>query len=129
VSSGNPFTIGFRAARANLLPGLVIQALMVALVLAYYFFPPSRDAFRLLAAAKGQWGYAFSFASAVVAGAVLPVIFKIVFLQRGRVTRADFEDLLFLAVFWGIDGTVLDAFYRLQAMIFGAHADFPTVFK
>jgi hypothetical protein len=129
VSSGNPFTVGFRAARANLVPGLIIQALMVALVLAYYFFPPSRDCFRFLAAAKGHWGYAFSFASAVFAGAVLPVIFKIAVFQRGRVTRADFEDLLFLALFWGFDGTVLDGFYRLQAMIFGAHADFPTVFK
>jgi hypothetical protein len=129
VSSGNPFTIGFRAARANLLPGLIIQALMVALVLAYYFFPPSRGCFQFLAEAKARWGYGFSFASAVVAGAVLPVIFKIAVFGGGRVTRADFEDLLFLAVFWGLDGAVLDGFYRLQAMIFGAHADFPIVFK
>ncbi len=129
LSKENPFSIGFRAARANLIPGLIIQALMVALVLAYYFFPPSHAAFQALAAAKGRWGYGFSFASAVVAGAVLPVIFKITVLQRGRVTRADFADLLFLALFWGVDGVILDSFYRLQAVIFGAHADFPTVCK
>ena len=129
VSTGNPFSIGFRAARANLIPGLIIQAMMVALVLAYYFFPPSRSAFHALAVAKGQWGYAFSFGSAVVAGAVLPIIFKIAILQRGRVTRQNLPELLFLALFWGLDGTVLDAFYRLQAIVFGAHADFPTVFK
>ncbi len=125
----NPFAIGFRAARANLVPGLIIQALMVAMVLAYYFFPPSRAAFQFLAAAKGRWGYAFSFTSAVIAGAVLPVIFKITILQRGRVIRADFADLLFLAVFWGMDGTILDGFYRLQAHIFGAGADFSIVLK
>jgi len=129
VSTGNPFSIGFRAARANLIPGLIIQAMMVALVLAYYFFPPSRAFFQTLAVAKGQWGYAFSFASAVIAGAVLPVIFKITVLQRGRVTRADFADLLFLAIFWGVDGVVLDSFYRFQSIIFGAHADFSTVSK
>jgi hypothetical protein len=129
VSSGNPFTIGFRAARANLLPGLIIQALMIGLVAAYYFFPPSRGCFQLLAEAKGRYGYAFSFCSAVVAGAVLPVIFKITLFGRGRATRADVADLLFLAVFWGIDGTILDGFYRLQAILFGAHADLPIVFK
>jgi hypothetical protein len=129
LSTENPFFIGFRAARANLIPGLIIQALMIAMVLAYYFFPPSRSCFEFLAVAKGQWGYGFSFASAVIAGAVLPVIFKITILQHGRVTRADFEDLLFLAVFWGLDGVVLDGFYRLQALVFGAHADFPTVAK
>jgi hypothetical protein len=127
--SGNPFAIGFRAARANLVPGLIIQALMVAMVLAYYFFPPSRAAFQFLAAAKGRGGYAFSFASAVFAGAVLPVIFKIAVFRRGRVIRADFADLLFLAVFWGIDGTILDGFYRLQAHIFGAGAEFSIVLK
>jgi hypothetical protein len=129
VSTGNPFSIGFRAARANLVPGLIIQALMVALVLAYYFFTPSHAAFQALAAAKSHGGYAFSFASAVIAGAFLPVLFKIIVLHRCRVTRADFADLLFLAVFWGIDGTVLDGFYRLQALVFGGHADFATVAK
>jgi hypothetical protein len=129
LSTENPFLIGFRAARANLVPGLIIQALMIAMVLAYYFFPPSHALFEFLAFSKGRWGYGFSFGSAVIAGAVLPVLFKITVLNRGRVRRGDFYDLLFLAVFWGLDGMVLDGFYRLQARIFGAHADFPTVFK
>ena len=129
MSSGNPFSVGFRAARANLVPGLIIQAVMVALVLAYYFFPPSRSWFQVLAAAKARWGYAFSFTSAVIAGAVLPVLLKIAIVQRGRVTRANLPDLLFLGIFWGIDGVILDGFYRFQAVLFGAHADFPTVFK
>lgn len=111
------------------MPGLVIQAVMAAMVLAYYFLPSSRGWFEALAAAKGRWGYGFSFVSAVVAGAVLPVVLKIAIVQRGRVTRDDLPDLLFLAVFWGIDGTVVDGFYRLQAAVFGAHADFATVFK
>ena len=125
----SPFTIGFRAARANLLPGLLIQALMVALVLAYYWMPASRSAFQALASAKAQWGYAFSFVVSVIAGAVLPISLKIILLQRGRPSRADLAEFLFLLVFWGIDGTIVDAFYRFQALIFGAHPDLATIVK
>ena len=129
VSSGNPFSAGFRAARANLIPGLVIQALMVSLVLLYYFYPPARSWFRTLAVAKAHWGYAFAFCSAVVAGALLPILLKCLTLQRGRFTRANFSELLFLAIFWGCDGLIIDGFYRFQAVIFGAQADFPIVLK
>ena len=129
MSSGNPFSIGFRAARANLIPGLIIQALMIALVSAYYLYPPAYSWFQFLALAKSQWGFGFSFVSAVIAGAILPMIFQVAVLRGGRLARTDFSDLLFLALFWGLDAVVLDSFYRFQAVLFGAHADFPTVLK
>lgn len=129
MSSGNPFSAGFRAARANLIPGLVIQVLMVLLVLVYYFLPSARSWFQLLAAAKGQWGYGFSFAASLIAGALLPVLLKTITVQRGRFSRADLSELLFLCIFWGADGVIIDAFYRFQAVIFGSHADFPIVLK
>jgi len=129
VSSGNPFSIGFRAARANLLPGLIIQGMMIGLVLGYYFWPPSRGCFEYLAAAKGRWGYGFSFCSSVVAGAVLPIVFKIAVLEKGRVTRGDLPDFLFLAAFWGMEGMIVDGLYRFQGVMFGSHVDLPTVVK
>jgi len=133
VSSGNPFSIGFRAARANVVPGLIIQAAMIAVVLAYYFLPASASWFQAVAAAKGRWGYGFSFGSSIFAGAVLPILFKVTLLRKGRLTRAelraDLAELIFLALFWGVEGMIADAFYRFQAMLFGAHADFSTVLK
>ena len=129
MSSGNPFSAGFRAARANLIPGLVIQVLMVLLVLAYYCFPPAHGWFASLAAAKERWGYGFSYTSSVIAGAILPVLLTIAVVQRGRLNRGDLSGLVFLCLFWGMDGVIIDAFYRLQAVIFGAHADFSIVFK
>jgi hypothetical protein len=129
VSYDNPFSAGFRAARANLVPGLIIQVLMVLMVLAYYFFPPAHSWFEALAVAKGRWGYAFSYLSSVVAGAVLPFALTITVVQRGRVTRGDLAGFLFLCLFWGMDGVIIDGFYRLQAVIFGAHADLPVVVK
>ena len=125
----NPFSAGLRSARANLLPGLVIQLLMIALVAAYYFFPPSRSCFQVLAMAKARWGYGFSFFVSIIAGALLPAIFKAAVLRRVRVSRGDWSEFVFLCLFWGVDGVLIDGFYRLQAGVFGAHADFPTVFK
>lgn len=127
--STNPFSAGFRAARANLVPGLLIQVLMVALVLVYYFVAPAHGWFQALAVAKAQWGYGFSFASAVVAGALLPTLLKWLTIQRGRFSRADLFELLFLCIFWGCDGMIIDCFYRFQAVIFGAQADFSVVCK
>ena len=102
---------------------------MVLMVLAYYFFPPARSWFEALAVAKGKWGYAFSYLSALVAGAVLPFALTIAVVQRGRVTRADMAGFVFLCLFWGLDGLIIDGFYRFQAVIFGAHADLPVVVK
>jgi len=102
---------------------------MVILVLLYYFSPPAHAWYQALAGAKARWGYGFSFLSALIAGAILPVLLKCVTVNRGRLSRADLSDLLFLALFWGVDGVIIDAFYRFQALIFGAHPDFPTVLK
>jgi len=123
VSSSNPFSIGFRAAKANLVTGLIIP------VLVYYFVPAARSLFLVLATAKSHWGYAFSFSSAVIAGGVLPVMLKVVLVQRGRFARANLSEMLFLAMFWGSEGLVVDSFYRLQAIMFGAQIDFFTVVK
>ena len=39
--SRTPLTIGWEAARANAIPGFVLQALMLSILLAYYFSPAS----------------------------------------------------------------------------------------
>ena len=90
--------------------GLIIQALMIAAVLVYYFVPAAQSWFLVLANAKSHWGYAFSLASAVIAGGVLPVMLRVAIVQRGRFTRADLSEMLFLAMFWGSEGLVVDAF-------------------
>jgi hypothetical protein len=127
--SGNPFSAGFRAARANLLPGLFIQALMVTMVVAYYAWLPARGWFQALAAAKAIGGFAFSFVSAVIAGAILPSVLKWLTLNRGKFSREDWAEFAFLCIFWGIDGTIIDVFYRFQGVIFGVRPDFPVVLK
>jgi hypothetical protein len=129
VPFANPFSAGIRAARVNLIPGLLVQVLMVALVLVYYSFTPARTWFQTLAFAKARWGYGFSFSSAVIAGAILPTLLKWITTQRSRFTRADLSLLGFVCLFWGVDGMVIDGFYRLQGLIFGVQPDFAVVLK
>lgn len=124
-----PWHAGLRAARANLVPGLCVQALMIATVLAYYHAPATREIFDTLAAWKSRWGYAYSSVSAILAGALIPELLRIVVFQKGRPERRNFGNFVFAAVFWGYSGIQVDALYRLQAFIFGNEADFVTVLK
>jgi len=121
--------VGLQAARANFLPGLIVQLVMLSVVLAYYFNEPARVWLAQLAAFKARWGYGFSFLSGAIAGGVLPELLAVAIFQRGRVRRENAGNLLFGILFWGLQGMVVDSLYRFQAVLFGAHVDFPTVAK
>ncbi|MDA7933290.1 hypothetical protein N9B58_00285, partial [bacterium] len=49
-----PWEAGLRAARANLLPGLILQLIMLALLLGYYFYPPTTELLNKLADLKAR---------------------------------------------------------------------------
>ncbi len=124
-----PLAVGLRAARANLVPALLIQAAVVTVVLAYYFWEPARAWLARLAELKREGGYLFSFASGVLAGGLLPELLTVAVFQKWRVRRENLGNLLFGACFWGLMGMMVDALYRAQAVAFGTEVDFATVFK
>jgi hypothetical protein len=124
-----PLSVGLRAARANLVPALVIQAAVVAVVLAYYFWEPARAWLARLAALKSEGGYLFSFVAGVLAGGLLPELLTVAVFQRWRVRRENLSSLVFGACFWGLMGMSVDALYRGQALVFGNGVDFATVCK
>jgi hypothetical protein len=121
--------VGLRAARANLMPGLVIQACVVALVLAYYFWEPARGWLSRLAEFKRGGGYLFSAASGVLAGGLLPEVLTVAAFQRWRAGRENLNNLFFGSCFWGLMAVVVDGFYRAQALLFGTGVDIATVLK
>lgn len=124
-----PWLAGLRAVRANLLPGLVVQGIMFALVLGYYLIPSTREPLDHLATLKEQWGYFYSSVSAILAGAVIPEILRIVVFQRGRPARRNIGNFLFAACYWGLSGMQVDWFYRMQGEWFGTAVEFGTVLK
>ena len=120
---------GIRAARANVVPGLMVQGVMLALVLAYAFYPPTTALLDRLALVKQQWGYGYSAIAAIIAGAFVPELLRILVFQKGKIRSTNPKNLLFTIPFWCFMGVVVDAFYRMQASWFGAEATFPVVLK
>ena len=104
----SPLTLGWEAARANALPALIIQALMLMLLVSYY---TSRTVFAVLsqlAELKRTQGLLFVIVASVVAGALIPELFLIVCFQRGRPNRRNLRNLMFTVPVWGLDGTLVD---------------------
>jgi hypothetical protein len=124
-----PLAVGLRAARANLVPALVIQAAVVSVVLAYYCWEPARAWLTRLDEFKREGGYLFSLVSGALAGGLLPELLTVAVFQRGRVRRENLSGLVFGVCFWGVMGMTVDALYRAQALVFGGGVDFATIFK
>lgn len=124
-----PLAVGLRAARANLVPAVVIQAAVVTVVLAYYLWAPARAWLAHAEVLKREGGYLFSFVAGALAGGLLPEALTVAVFQRWRVRRENLGGLLFGACFWGLMGMLVDGLYRAQAFAFGSGVDFSTVFK
>jgi hypothetical protein len=120
---------GLRAARMNLIPGLIVQSLMLAVLLGYYFYPPLRHAFDRLGEIKNAWGYGYSILNAIVAGAIIPEVLRIVVFQKSRWQKTNAANLRFTIPFYAYVGLTVDLFYRCQTDFFGAEASFAVVVR
>lgn len=116
---------GLRGARANILPGLALQAGALALVLAYYWHPPTREALGRLSAWRVEAGFAFSVVSTSIFGGLLPVL---LFWSRAATrSRYSLAQGLALVAFWGYKGIEVDLWYRFMAFSFGEGVDVQTI--
>ena len=125
LSPEAPWHAGLRAARANLLPGLVLQALALALVLAYYWHAPTQRIVAHLSALRVDLGLVSGILSTGFCGGVLPFLY-LRYGPRGG-ARLGWRQGAFLTVFWAYKGLEIDLFYRLLAWIYGEHHDVRTV--
>jgi len=122
-----PLMIGWEAARANAKPALIIQAIMLALAVAFYTNSSVADAMRNLAEFKRAHGLLFVIGASILAGALLPEIFLILFFQRCRPQRANLRNLAFTIPVWGFDGSLVDLLYRAEAHWLGDVVTLPVV--
>src|SRR5438128_12547365 len=98
-----PWLIGWEAAKANAAPAFVLQSMMLAILLAYYFHPPSAALLNALADFTQRHGLTFVLIASVIVGAVLPALFVLVFFQRGRIRLPTARNSVFNAAFWARD--------------------------
>lgn len=109
-----------RAVKANLIPGLVLQAFALAIALAYFGTESVRAVLDRVGEIKAQGGYLFSALSTALFGGLIPYL---VLLGTGRISRQRrLREALFYVLFWCYKGVEVDALYRLQAHLFGAEA-------
>ena len=120
-----PWRAGFRSARANLIPGFVLQMMALILVTAYYHHGWTHTALDRFASWRVEVGAISAVLSTGFFGGVLPLTY--LWLQRS--TRSHFNLLqgAALTVFWAYKGLEVDLLYRLLARFVGTGNDVSTI--
>ncbi|HRV30957.1 MAG TPA: hypothetical protein P5169_04555 [Kiritimatiellia bacterium] len=121
----SPWQIGVRSARANLVPGLVLQALAIAFVGAYYFWPAFHGWLQVLVDWQNRGGVVFSIGTRMVFNGVIPAIFTALIPELRL--RRPWAGLVFGLIWWGFMGANTHWFYTGQAYLWGTAADWRTV--
>jgi hypothetical protein len=117
-----PWLAGWRAAKANFLAGSVVPLAMLAILIAYYLHPPTKEFLEHMAEVKVRWGFFYTAMAGIVAGALIPEILRVAVFQKGRFTRKNLSNLFFTAPFWCGMVLIVDVFYRYQVVWFGDEA-------
>lgn len=112
-------SVGWEAILANLRPAVFLQALMLLLVLGYYFNPRVAATLGWLADYKRANGILFVIGSTILAASILPELFLVLFFQGARVRAENFRNLLFTAPLWALDGITVDLLYRGLTTLLG----------
>jgi hypothetical protein len=120
-----PWRAGLRGARATALPGFVLQLGALALVLAYYQHPPTRELLGRLAAFREETGVIFGIVSTGLFGGVIPVLY--LWSRRATRSRYDGAQAAGVIAFWAYKGFEIDLVYRLQARFVGEGNDLDTI--
>jgi len=112
-----PWRAGLHSIRALLVPGLVLQAVALAVVLGYYFVPATAGFFAQLGRWQAEGGYAFSAVTTGFCGGLLPFLF----LRLHPDTRHAHPGphLIFFVLFWAWKGAEVDLWYRTLAWFYG----------
>ena len=121
------FQIALGAVRRNAVPMVVLWAVAVAAVAAYYAFPTVAAALEPLSRWQTESGWLAAFANRVVFCGLLPGAFLLA-VRSIRPPRVAL--VIFAYCLWGgLWGVACDLFFTLQTALFGAGCDFLTLAK
>ena len=126
-TSQQPWRAGLRSARAHLVPGLILQALALALVLSYYYSASANAALGRLMDFRRETGFAFAIVSTAIFGGLLPYLYMRCWRGESGLPRYDGRQGLCLTLYWAYKGFEVDLFYRVMAWTFGGGHDLATI--
>lgn len=126
-ASRTSLALGWEAAKANAIPAFILQGAMLIILIAYYLSSACADFLNHLAYYKEQHGLVFVVIAAILAGAILPELFVIIFFQQGRARPQNLRNLAFTIPTWAVDGILVDLMYRWNAIWFGDVVTVPVV--
>jgi hypothetical protein len=122
-----PWRAGLAGARANLKPGLVLQAFALALVGGYYWVPGVAEALANLTALRDRLGLSYSILSTALFGGFIPwLVLKLSPATRDRYTG---RQGLGLTGFWALKGIELHLLYAGLAVFIGTDNSVATIVK
>ena len=121
----NSWKIGLQSARANAIPGAVLQVAAVLLILAYHFSGSFRGALDVVAGWQTRFGIAFLGVGYLFFCGLLPI--AITLAVPSLRPKSPVRALLFAVLFWSTMGVVVGLFYRLQSLFFGDGRDLATL--
>lgn len=122
-----PWQVSLRAARMNLVPGLILQVVSLALMLAYYFWPAFTQWVQPVATWQREYGIWASFGTRACSSGLLPGLFMLL-MPALRVKRP-LLSICFNMVFWGSMSITAEYLYHYQTLWFGAGHDVGTLVK
>ncbi|MBV8330140.1 MAG: hypothetical protein JOZ61_06705, partial [Verrucomicrobia bacterium] len=111
--------LGSAAARANFVPALFVQALMIGLVAAYFYLPAAKPVFGVLTNWNVHGGLLFSFVAMGITVGGLTEISGVYLHNKGRWKGEDLGNMAFNFLVFGLLGVMNSLFYQLQAQWFG----------
>jgi hypothetical protein len=112
-----PWKAGLRSARANAVPGFVLQCFALTMVLGYYFHAPTREALVRLTQLRADMGMSFAIISTGLFGGLIPLLY----LKAVPKTRAHYSWSrgAGLTAFWSYKGFEVALWYTFLAWWLG----------
>ncbi|MEM6279659.1 MAG: hypothetical protein AAF733_09280 [Verrucomicrobiota bacterium] len=111
--------------RTNLIPGVILWAIGLAVVFIYYRVPASHGLFEQVSDLKARYGFGFSAFSTAFFGGFIPFLYL---WWVGKIPAGKWLPwALFFVLFWALRGMEVDLLYRLQAKWFGDSVDWQTI--
>jgi hypothetical protein len=111
--------------RINLIPGIVLWVVGLGVALAYYKMDSAKGFFDGVISVKQTHGFLYSFLATGLFGGLIPFLYL---WATGRIPKGMVACYgVFFVFFWAVRGTEVDAFYRLQSILFGDGLDWSTI--